>query len=289
MVTQSDTVNMWAISPFRTLFALTAASLHFVSANKLAVLRKIALPSLLIPFVVYVCGRLYLLEVEKLLRSFDEQTASLVLAIPVIGLLVAMFINAFASVGVASLVLERSPLPRPMIAHPHWRMFSACLRFLLLAFATVISVVTFVQAVPMEFGKHSVFVVGSITFSFLSYLSVRLCLLVAPLSLMETGSILRRGWSLTTGRVHIYAIVTWVVLVGIVWLSGATGEAVVRSTLGEPVSQVSWNLPALAILLQRLLPALIAGVALSYAVGVTLFSITSVHLYCLARAGGFCA
>lgn len=266
-----------------TLVGLLKSPMRFMWISRLAVLRQIALPSVLVPTVLYITGVLYVWALKDLLNGFNERVASLVLAIPVIALLLITFISSYPFVGIARLVLESSDLRLPEIARPHWRMFSACLRFLLLAVIVALpEMIVIGGKATMLLSPYFTFALGIITATGLSYLMVRLFLMIAPLSLMERGSILRRGWKLT-GRVHGFAVILFVALAGVVLLAEAAGEALVRSAWETATPTAGWTLPAMTSLLQETLPVLIGGIALAYSVGVILFSVASAYLYRLTR------
>lgn len=258
-------------------------TVRFVGQNLPAIARLIFIPILLFIAVAGFGIDIYLDVLREFLAKSTDRTASLVLAVPVGGVLLLTFINAAIGCALSDLALKQIELEngRPVlhtIPNPTWRLFAASLRFWLIACA-VFFVFGLMEVLVFAGSEKS----WSLPFSLgvtalLYFLAFRLCVFIAPLSLRQAGSILRRCWVLS-GVHQRYALGFGVLLAFIAVAVESCGEALVRFFLTPYTETQAQNLADKAAFLQAMLPAWLFGFAMAYVVSAVFFFIGSAFLY----------
>lgn len=258
------------------------SSVQFVLTHPRAILARIVLPLTLGWLILYLALSAYLAELEHYIRMPDQRAASLVLGLAMGGLLLALFLNAITVVALAELAMgdgeERAKL-RFRTALPEWRFYAASLRVLLVS-AVLLAVYLIVSKVShvLNMGPVFAFLWGAITVVVFLYIAVRLCLLMAPVTLAERGTILRRAWALSgvqQGRILIVA--GMLTVPGI--LTEIAGEGIVRLAGAAPALPPQVTLAGLTLVFHGMLPIFLTITAMAYAASVVLLTIGSVYVY----------
>jgi hypothetical protein len=258
-------------------------TVRFIRQNLSVIARLIFIPVLLFIAVAGFGIDIYLDVLREFLAKSTDRTASLVLAVPVGGVLLLTFINAAIGCVLSDLALKQVELEdgRPVlrtISNPIWRMFAASLRFWLIACA-IFFVFGLLDVLALTGSEKNWSLPFSLGVSALVYfLAFRLCVFIAPLSLRQAGPILRRCWALSGVRQH-YVLGFGVLLALIAVAVESCGEALARLFLTPYAETQAQNLADKAAFLQAMLPAWLFGFAMAYVVSAVLFFIGSAFLY----------
>lgn len=260
---------------------IVGETFQFVGRNFLGILSRIALPVLGIWVVLYLSLSFYLMELASFLRTHSEQEASLILGGFVGGLLLLLFLNAIAVVAVCECVLsgggEHSP--RFRVALPEWRLFAASLRFVPVAMGLLVIYVIGAHILSTS-GEGRVLDVlwGTLTVGAATYLGVRLCFLMGPVTVCEKGAILRRGWALSANH-QLRILAVFAALTVPLILTEMAGEVVMRQMGVTSQLMTVQSLSGLVGVFGKVLPEFVVLGGLTYAVGVVFLSVGAVWVY----------
>jgi hypothetical protein len=204
--------------PSQTLSPVKAFlfSLRFVAANPGAILRRAAIPSVLIVVAFYLLLSGYLQQVSAYLAAPGGGAASRVLGTAALGVLIMLFLHSQLVGGVTSLLLKGRPGSFMGIRSHEWRLFVSSLQLLLIicAYACVFWPANMLAdrlALPPLGRAALMLALGAVLF----WIVARAWFFLLPLCVRAPeGEMLPRSWSASAG--HFWKISALLLLLAFV-------------------------------------------------------------------------
>jgi hypothetical protein len=258
--------------------AITSA-LRFLLGNPITILRLAIAPLVLGWVTLYLALDAYLDELAIFLRSPNGQVGSLALGLIALGLFLTLLFHCVLAVGLTEAALDR---PRDgnrffRAGILEWRLYAAYLRVLFLAgLAVGIPVaVGWATARGMTAAGHPEAVRWTFSIAYAAMLvalvtiAVRVRFLLAPVVVMETGSVLRRSLALSSGNGLRVLAITAICLTPAMAVQLLAETAAHHVGLMPPV-QVGASFETLVGVLRGILPEFVTISMASYFVSLVL-------------------
>lgn len=263
------------------------ASYRYFFANAKFILRAILVPVIMAAIVLLGLFKIYFSMLAAYLSAPDARTASLTISITIVGCLIWLLLNVFASARLARFIQgQGSSVPfnfRDMALES--RLYAAVLRSLLVfVLAGVLDawIVSFVSGFLSEPQADYAAWLGAFGFLvFVTIFTARCGLLIPALALYEHRRVLRRGWLLS--RTHFWSLAAVSAAVTVL-------PAILLQTLGEFLTQLNLDrieapgisLPSAASSLATdglTMATIVLTLTLSSAISLTLTTIGSCLVY----------